>query len=363
MTADAVGGVWRYAIDLAAGLSTHEVQTILAVVGPAPDAGQRAEAQAIAGLELVETGLPLDWTAADEAAVAEAGATLAAMSRAALPSVVHLNTPAFAAVAEFGAPVVGVAHSCVATWWAAVRSGSLPADVAWRADLAGRGYRACDRVLAPTRAFAEATAGAYGLNATPTVVPNGRRPVPAAPSAEAPALFAFLAGRLWDDGKNVAVVDAAAEGLSIPVYVAGPVQGANGELRQFERLRSLGTLGEAELAAWLAAGPIFVSPALYEPFGLAVLEAAQAGCALVLSDIPTFRELWDGAALFVDPRSPSDIRSAIEALAADPARRSQLGDAAQKQARRYGPQAMTVGVLGAYAAVAPTVFAPEEAAA
>ena len=51
----------------------------------------------------------------------------------------------------------------------------------------------------------------------------------------------------------------------------------------------------------MARTAVFVSPALYEPFGLAVLEAAQAGCALVLSDIPTFRELWDGVALFVAP--------------------------------------------------------------
>src|SRR3546814_16818778 len=67
----------------------------------------------------------------------------------------------------------------------------------------------------------------------------------------------------------------------------------------------LGVLGEASMAAWRERAGIFVSPSLYEPFGLAVLEAAMSGCALLLSDIPTFRELWDGAAVFT-PAGDSD---------------------------------------------------------
>ena len=38
-----------------------------------------------------------------------------------------------------------------------------------------------------------------------------------------------------------------------------------------------------------------------------MLEAASAGCPLILGDIPTFRELWDGAAVFV---APDDARRA-----------------------------------------------------
>ena len=42
LTADAVGGVWSYALDLACGLGVHGVETILALTGPAPSADQRA---------------------------------------------------------------------------------------------------------------------------------------------------------------------------------------------------------------------------------------------------------------------------------------------------------------------------------
>ena len=108
----------------------------------------------------------------------------------------------------------------------------------------------------------------------------------------------LTAGRLWDEGKNVAALDRAAEHLPFKICAAGPLTGPNGASVEFDRLDWLGILDAAGLQDMMARTAVFVSPALYEPFGLAVLEAAQAGCALVLSDIPTFRELWDGAALF-----------------------------------------------------------------
>ena len=57
MTTDAVGGVWQYSLELAAAL---EVEVVLAVLGPAPGAEQRMAAE-VAGVQLVDTGLPLDW--------------------------------------------------------------------------------------------------------------------------------------------------------------------------------------------------------------------------------------------------------------------------------------------------------------
>ncbi len=87
--------------------------------------------------------------------------------------------------------------------------------------------------------------------------------------------------------------------------------------------------------AWLARSPIFASAALYEPFGLAVLEAAQAGCALVLSDIPTFRELWDGAALFVPADDAAAFAAALAgARSTTPTARAARGAAAPRRAPR-----------------------------
>jgi glycosyltransferase involved in cell wall biosynthesis len=346
MTADAVGGVWQYALDLAEGLRPHGVGIDLAVLGPAPSPDQEAMAERT-GVRLIPTDLPLDWTAASQDEVLEAGRAIARMAAIGDPDIIHLNSPALAAGASFPAPVVAICHSCVATWWQAVRSGPLPDEFNWRADLVRRGYLSADMLLAPTAAFAQATAQTYGLEMPPVVVHNGRRAVQ--PTAVAAAeVFAFTAGRLWDEGKNLVTLDRAAKRLSIPVLAAGSLHGPNGAQVSARHVKALGRLTDAEIAKHLSAKPIFVSVAHYEPFGLAVLEAAQAGCALILSDIPTFRELWDRAALFVSPGDDEALAQAIEKLAQDANERARLGRLAQDAAKAYGLERMSTNVLSVY---------------
>jgi glycosyltransferase involved in cell wall biosynthesis len=349
MTADAVGGVWTYALDLARGLAERGIEITVAVLGPGPSEAEGAAARAIPDLRLVETGLPLDWTAESRAEVIQAGRALATLASETGCDLVHLNSPALAADARFPCPVVAVCHSCVATWWDAVRGGELPRDFAWRTDLVRTGYQAADLLLAPSAAFARATAQAYSLAEQPGVVHNGRASRPqVGPPQESTEPFVLTTGRLWDDGKNIAALDHVAARLSAPILAAGPTAGPNGAAVVLHHAKALGHVSMETLDTLLAARPVFASLALYEPFGLAVLEAAQAGCPLVLSDIPTFRELWDGAATFVDSRNEDAIASALSRLLADPAERRRGGRAAQERAAHYTVAAMVDGVEGAY---------------
>jgi glycogen(starch) synthase len=346
MTADAVGGVWTHALDLAAALAPLGTRTTLAVMGPGLDASRRAEASGIPGLTVVETSLPLDWLADRPDALRHAGDTLASMTARLGVDLVQLNSPSIAAGIRFPCPVLGVCHSCVATWWSAVRGGPMPADFVWRSELLAIGYSACDALVAPSRAFAEATAKAHGLGRRPEVVWNGRRPHAVSATTGA---FAFTAGRLWDEGKDVATLNRAAALTDTPVFAAGPCRGPNGTSVTLPRLRLLGELGAADLQGWLARGPIFVSAARYEPFGLAVLEAAQAGCALILSDIPSFRELWDGAACFATPGDARGFAECITELSRNQEQRSSLRVAAIQRARIYTAEAMAQGMNAVHA--------------
>jgi glycosyltransferase involved in cell wall biosynthesis len=343
LTADAVGGVWQYSLDLARALAPLGIETFLALLGPAPSAGQRRAAK---GLRLIETGLPLDWLAEDRATLGEAGAKLARLARRFDTDIVQTGNAALLAEADFGIPTVAVQHSCLASWWQAVRGTGLPSDFAWRTEMVGAGLDSADLVVAPTAAFARVTRDIYGLGDTPRPVHNGRAILPLAPRA--PHDCAFTAGRLWDEGKNLATLDASAALLPVPVHAAGPVAGPNGAAIAFEAVHALGELDEAGIAHWLSARPVFVSTALYEPFGLAVLEAAAAGCPLVLSDIPTFRELWDGAALFVPARDSKAFARAIGDLVGDDVARNTLGRAARLRAARYTPSATARTMAGLY---------------
>jgi glycosyltransferase involved in cell wall biosynthesis len=361
ITADAVGGVWTYAVDLAAGLRRYGIDTVLAVLGPQPSRQAIARARSVA--TVVSTQLPLDWTAQHPAEIEEASREVSRLATEASADLVHLNSPALAAYGRFPAPIVALAHSCVATWWDAVRAGPMPQDFAWRTDLVGRGYHNASAVVAPSRTFAEATAKRYGLAAV-CAVHNGRAAPDSRENAPSTApLFVLTAGRLWDEGKNVAALDAIADRVSVPIRAAGPLVGPQGARFEPRQLQALGLLSEGALRGLYARQPIFASPALYEPFGLAVLEAAQAMCPLILSDIPTFRELWDGAATFVPVRNETELAAAIDRLAADPVHRARMGEAARERALRFTPEQMVAGLLDVYRSVLSTRTGKMEGAA
>jgi glycosyltransferase involved in cell wall biosynthesis len=362
MTADAVGGVWTYAVDLARGLSRIGVETTLVVLGPSPTPDQLAQAHAVPRLTLVDTRLPLDWMATEAAEILEVGAAVRGLARGIGADLVHLNSPALAAGGGFSAPVIGACHSCLATWWGAVKDGPMPADFRWRSQSLWQGMLACDALVAPTAAFAEATAHTYEIP-RPFAVHNGRSAASVASNRR--ERIVFTSGRLWDDGKNIAVLDQAAALIDAPLHAAGSLQGPAGGPVTLRHAQALGRLSADAVAAWLSRAPVFASSALYEPFGLGVLEAAQAGCALVLSDIPTFRELWDGAAVFVPADDPEAYAAAFVELLAQPAQAERLGAQARARSARYTVGAMTAGVLDVYRLFRPELFAslPAEAAA
>ncbi|MBV9843185.1 MAG: glycosyltransferase family 4 protein [Sphingomonadaceae bacterium] len=347
MTVDAVGGVWQYATELATALAPRGWETVLALLGPAATPAQRGAVSAIVGARLIETGLPLDWLADDAAAVSQTAEAVAALAADKQVDLIHLNQPALAATARFPTPIVAVAHSCVGTWWEAVHPGEPePEAFGWQTDLMRRGLQRADAAICPSASFAEAVQRRYALARPPHVVANGRSPL--AGPAGALHDFAFTAGRLWDAGKNVATLDRAAARLGVPIKAAGPLAGPNGERVAVSHLHALGSVDTRRLAGCLAARPVFVSAAKYEPFGLAVLEAALAGCPLVLSDIPTFRELWGGAALFVPADDADGFADAIEHVLRDGRERLTRGDLARRAAQRFTPAQMAAGMAAIY---------------
>ncbi len=360
MTADAVGGVWPYATELAVALGAHGVEVVIAVLGPvgAPipspfraSLSRQREREQLAGGErtgegtftatVIDTHLPLDWLCDSPAPVLAAGEAIATFAREVGADVVQVNSPTLAA-ARFDQPIVAVSHGCVATWWEAAEAGPLAREFAWHEAMMREGLLAADAIVAPTRAYAEIVRRRYKLPRAAVAVHNGRTPLalPTVPMAE----HAFTAGRLWDRVKRTDLLDRVA--ALTPIRAAGPVTAPHGETVATAHLEILGTLDAEALGRELAAGPVFVSAATFEPFGLAVLEAAQAGCPLVLSDLATFRELWDGAALFVAGDGAGDWAGAIEAAKAD---RDKLGAAARARAGRYTPQATAAAMAAIYA--------------
>src|SRR5690606_27423448 len=198
MTADAVGGVWQYATDLAASLTAAGHEVTPAVLGPAASLAQRGGAEAIEGLTLIETGLPLDWLSDGPEPVEQAAAALARLAVETGADLVHCNMPTLAGAAQFPMPLITVTHGCVATWWQAAKNEPLAPDYRWHRAMMGRGLAAADAVVAPSAAYAATIKRTYRLSAMPRVVHNGRVPICEPVEGAEPMQAALTVGRLWD---------------------------------------------------------------------------------------------------------------------------------------------------------------------
>ena len=157
----------------------------------------------------------------------------------------------------------------------------------------------------------------------------------------------FAVGRIWDLAKNLAMLDRIAPDLEWPVLVAGESSFGSQSVTA-SNLHLLGQLPAAEVRSLMNAAGIYAMPAKYEPFGLSILEAGLSGCALVLGNISSLRELWDDAAIFVSPDNPDQLLRAISYLIDFPRARSRYGTLARLRAAQYQPCRMANGYMSVY---------------
>lgn len=346
MTADTVGGVWNYAVDLARALQPSGVEVVLATMGGALSDAQREAAAALPNVELHESTFLLEWMDDPWDDVAAAGAWLLDLEARTRPDVIHLNSYAHAGL-PWRAPVLVVGHSCVYSWFEGTRGTAPPATMARYHDAVRDGLRRADLVTAPTEAMLAALRRHYGTFRRAAAVYNGRRAADYVPAAKEPIVL--TAGRLWDEAKNTSALQQVAPRITWPVYVAGEEQHPDNHGHVYlEGLQRLGRLAPAELAAWMGRAGIYALPARYEPFGLTALEAALAGCALVLGDIPTLREVWGDTASFVPPDDHDALAATLQAFIDDPERRARQARRVRARALTYTLERMAQGYLSLY---------------
>jgi glycosyltransferase involved in cell wall biosynthesis len=314
MTADAAGGVWQYTVDLAAGLVRHGTEILIATMGPRPSPEQKRQLQTFRGVTIAESDYALEWMPHPWRDVDRAGQWLLDLQSDFRADVIHLNGYCLANL-PWLSPVIVVGHSCVYSWWKAVRVGAPGAEWSEYKRRVTSGLRACDLVIAPSNYMAAALQDEYSVDpGKMRVIYNVSSNPTFAGTKES---FILAAGRVWDPAKNLDLLTRIAPRLDWEVSLAGDAGGTQEAAADGKPVRRLGFLSHPELMAQMNRAAIFAHPALYEPFGLSVVEAARARCCLVVSDIPSLRELWDGAAVFIDPRNPDAWISEINRLSRD----------------------------------------------
>ncbi len=340
MTGDTVGGVWTFTLQLAGAFAAHGVEVGLAAMGGLPSDPQRADACRIPNLRLFESTFKLEWMPDPWADVEAAGSWLLGLEQSFAPDIIHLNSYGHGAL-PWAASTVLTAHSCVMSWWAAVKRCPITPEWNRYRDVVARSLQTVGLVTAPTRAMLTALQHHYGALPAARVVLNGcvSSRFQCGPKED----FILSAGRLWDEAKNIRMLARIAPSLAWPVYVAGEA----GET-DLTGCRALGRLSSTALADWYRRASIYVLPAHYEPFGLSILEAALSGCALVLGDIPSLREIWDDAAIFVHPDDRPRLRSAIHSLIVNRRLRSSIVQRSRQRALELTADRMALEYLEIY---------------
>jgi glycosyltransferase involved in cell wall biosynthesis len=333
MTADAVGGVWRYSVDLAAALVDHGAEVLIATMGPRPSDEQRHELLSIPRVRLVESDYALEWMPDTWGDVDAPGHWLLALQSSFDPDVIHLNGYAHASL-RWNKPVAVVAHSCVYSWWRAVHGCAPGPEWSEYKRRVADGLSAADIVISPSAYMAGELQREYGVSPDKFRIIHNFSRAQVSPSTEK-LPFMLAAGRVWDAAKNIGLLERIAPELDWEIHIAGDADGPESSMRKGQSAYFLGSLPHAELMKQMSLAGIFVHPALYEPFGLSVLEAARARCCLVLSDIPSLRELWDGAAVFIEACQPEAWVRELNRLARNPAERESMGQLAYSQSMKY----------------------------
>ena len=110
-----------------------------------------------------------------------------------------------------------------------------------------------------------------------------------------------------------------------------------------------GTQPPAAVAEALAAADLFVFPSATETFGIAMIEAMAAGCAVVAVRAPASSDLLrDGETGRIVGADPEAFAGAVRHLLAQPARRSAMGGAARVAAADYDQARVTDRLLIVY---------------
>ena len=218
MTADTVGGVWTYALELSAALGEHEIAVALATMGAPLTPQQREASGQIPNLEVFESNFQLEWMEDPWEDVKQASEWLIKLEKRLQPDIVHLNGYVHAAL-PWQSPTLVVGHSCVLSWWEAVKG--EPAPVSWdryRQEVR-RGLQAANLVIAPSVAMLNSLVSHYGKFVKTKMIPNGRDRAIFCPLEKKE--FVLTAGRLWDEAKNVTALEDIAPQLLWPIYIAG----------------------------------------------------------------------------------------------------------------------------------------------
>jgi glycosyltransferase involved in cell wall biosynthesis len=261
---------------------------------------------------------------------------LCAIIRDTRPDFLHLNQLSLGAL-PVATPRIVVAHGDVITWWLSIHGHEPKASawLEWYRETVAAGLRRAEAVVTTSHWMEELLRVAYGDDFYGQVIPPGRNPIYFNPFVTKEESVLAI-GRLWDTGKQVALLTQHSHGLPVcivgadtpipapPIPIRADVRVSTGE----HEISVKGAQTESQLRTLYSKSTIFAATSRYEPTGMSSIEAAFSRCALVANDTEVYRELWGDAALYFERDNAESLSTVLSQLDAD-----------RELARLYGTRA------------------------
>jgi glycogen synthase len=350
LTTDTVGGVWTFTKELTEQYLKMGHSVALMSFGRLPSHEQQSwcvQMRAEHGDSFFHDGsdAPLEWMQNNATAYEQGTSSIIKLAKKFSPDIVHSNQFCFGRL-PLGLPTLVTAHSDVLSWADACKPNGLEPSP-WLhcyMNIVQQGLESADLVTAPTAWMRQELCRHFYVPCRIDVILNGISLAPASDKhSDAPR--AVSVGRIWDEAKGLSTLTQIASPM--PILIAGEDSfgDASQELMQ-SNVKFLGRLTQEQLVVLFRQSHVYLATSLYEPFGLAPLEAALCGCAIIARDLPSFREVWaDAAAYFTDTTS---LERLLNILAKDGKALQLMQTAAMSRAKQFTAARMAEQYLNSY---------------
>ncbi len=159
--------------------------------------------------------------------------------------------------------------------------------------------------------------------------------------------FVLSIGHLEPRKNHLALIDAIGrlrdQGLRVPLVIAGNDAGQGAAIREAirrldlaDRIEIVEGATDEQLRLLYRRSAFVVFPSLYEGFGIPILEAMALARAVLLSDLPVFREITEDRGIYFPPADSAAMAAAIATLWTDPAACDRLVDYGDERVTAFG---------------------------
>jgi glycogen(starch) synthase len=323
MTTDTTSGSWTYTAQLVAELAKRDIHISLVSLGSLPSRSQIRELDHIPNLELFPTPFKPEWMKGSEADVEVSLRFIQDIALSVKPNILHSHLFCYANL-DLNIPKLVSPQGDLVSWrsWGGLCSQSHAESeqfIEFYRSMVKQALRQADMVVCPSAFTAYNLRRFYSPEVQNIrVVYNGIAEQFVPLKAIRKRKLAVCLVRKWDHDDRVKNLLKTAESMPDMQFVMinpKPDWGLGG---CSEEVPANVKLVKALPAKWLQKtldeAALFISPTLYDPWPVEVLQAAVSHCTLLLADTPQFREIWEDGAVYFDPEQPASALQKLRSL-------------------------------------------------